>query len=120
MRRFTWIVVVLVAIALIPVAIGLSHRGRANLPRPANRVAFQVTDSGLVPAEVKVPEGKPITVVVTRQTKDPATRELILPDSGIHKDLPYQKPVEITFTPDAPGMVRLACGLEEARIVVEQ
>ncbi len=119
MRRFTWIVLVLMAIALIPVAIGLGHRGHANM-KPAQRVAFQVTDAGLVPPEVKVPEGRPVTVVVTRTTRDPATKELILPDSGIHKDLPYKQPVEITFTPDGPGMVRLACGPDEARIVVEQ
>jgi plastocyanin domain-containing protein len=85
------------------------------------RVALSVTEDGFVPAEVKVPAGKPVTLVVTRKTDRTCATELVMKDHQINQPLPLGKPVEITFTPDHAGTITYACGMDmyKGTIVVE-
>jgi plastocyanin domain-containing protein len=78
----------------------------------ANRVAISVTDDGFVPATVTVSAGRPVTLVVTRKTSKTCATELVMPAQNINEKLPLGQPVEITFTPTAPGELRYACAMD--------
>src|SRR5262249_24583840 len=77
----------------------------------SNRVAISVTDDGFVPATVTVAAGRPVTLVVTRKTSKTCATELVMPAQNINQKLPLGQPVEITFTPTAPGELRYACAM---------
>jgi len=88
---------------------------------PSGAIAIQVTEKGFEPAEIKVPSGRPVTLVVTRRTDKTCAKEFVMAAENIHKDLPLNQPVEITFTPSAAGELRYACGMDmiSGKIVVE-
>ncbi len=76
------------------------------------RIAINVTENGFEPAVVTVPAGKPVTLVVTRQTSKTCATDLVMPAQNINRPLPLGQPVEITFTPDKPGELRYACAMD--------
>lgn len=75
-------------------------------------VELTVTKEGFVPAEVKVRKGEPIKLVVTRKVERTCATEIVLDRTGIKKDLPLGKAVEIEFTPDRNGQIRYACAMD--------
>jgi len=86
-----------------------------------NKVAIVVTEKGFEPEVVTVAAGKPVTLTVTRQTAKTCATELVLKEHGIRQDLPLGQSVEITFTPEKPGELRYACGMDmiAGKIVVK-
>ena len=84
-------------------------------------IAITVTQKGFEPAEVKVPKGAPVTLVVTRKTEKTCAKEFVMAEHGIHKDLPLNQPVEIVFTPTEAGELRYACGMDmiAGKVVVQ-
>ena len=75
-------------------------------------VKVAVTDAGFVPAEVKVRNGVPVVMLVTRTTDETCAKEIVIPDQHIRKALPLNQPVAISFTPEKRGAIRYACGME--------
>jgi plastocyanin domain-containing protein len=84
-------------------------------------IAIRVTEKGFEPAEVRVPAGQRVKLVVTRETDRTCAKEFVMAAQNIHQDLPLHQPVEITFTPTAAGELRYACGMDmiSGKIVVE-
>jgi thiol-disulfide isomerase/thioredoxin/plastocyanin len=81
-------------------------------PKPAvkpYRVEIVVTQKGFEPAEVKVPHGRPVTLVITRKTDKTCAQDIVI--EGQVKDLPLDKPVEIQLSFAKPGTVTYACGM---------
>ena len=74
-------------------------------------VELTVTKEGFVPAEVKVRKGEPIRLVVTRKVQRTCATEIVLDGTGIKKELPLDKAVEIEFTPDRSGQIKYACAM---------
>ena len=75
-------------------------------------VAIELTDAGFVPAVANVPKGQAVTLVVTRKTDKTCVTEFVMDAKGIRRNLPLGQAVEITFTPERPGELRYACGMD--------
>jgi plastocyanin domain-containing protein len=105
MKRILWVVV---GVVLIAGCAGKAQKGAGD----SNRVAIAVTDKGFEPATVTVTAGKPVTLVVTRQTDKTCATELVMEEQHIHQPLPLGTPVEITFTPEKPGELTYACAMD--------
>ncbi len=73
------------------------------------RVEVVVTEAGFEPAEVKVPHGRPVTLVITRKTDKTCATDVAV--SGQVKDLPLGKPVEIKLSFAKAGTVTYACSM---------
>ncbi len=100
------------ALAALAVA-GLALAGCAASGGKADgTVAISVTEKGFVPAEVTVDRGKPVTLVVTRKTEHTCAKEFVMAAEHIEEKLPLNQAVAITFTPDEPGEIRFACGMD--------
>ena len=102
------ILVVLVGLAFVAGCAG--EKGKAA--GDSNRVAIAVTENGFEPKTVTVTAGRPVTLVVTRQTDKTCATELVMEEQHINQKLPLGTPVEITFTPQKPGELIYACGMD--------
>ncbi len=78
----------------------------------ARTVEIAVTTKGFEPAHVKVAQGQPLKLVVTRKTDDTCAREVVVPDENIKAELPLNKPVTLSFTPKRSGQIKYACGMD--------
>ena len=106
MKGILW--VGLMGLALMAGCAGKAQQGAAD----SGRIAITVTENGFEPATVTVPAGKPVTLVVTRQTDKTCATDLVMPAENIDKPLPLGQAVEITFTPDKPGELTYSCKME--------
>ena len=97
-----------VGLSLLAGCAAVSQKGAPD----EGRVAIAVTEKGFEPATVTVAVGKPVTLVVTRRTTKTCITEFVMAEKGIKQDLPLGQAVEITFTPDKPGELRYACGMD--------
>ena len=79
-----------------------------------------MTERGFEPATVTVRSGRPVTLLVTRQTDRTCATGLVLATHGIHEELPLGKTVAIRFTPERPGELTYACPMDmvHGKIVV--
>jgi plastocyanin domain-containing protein len=97
-----------VLIALAVFAWGCAQQGSS---RPQT-VRLDVTDRGFEPAEIKVHSGRPVTLLVTRKTDATCAKEIVIADAHVREELPLNQEVRITFTPETPGELRYACGMD--------
>ncbi len=90
-------------------------------PQASQRVNVQITDEGFVPQVSTVKQNQPVALVITRTTQQPCAKEVLLPDSGIRRELPMNQPVVITFTPRQQGQVEFVCATGDfsGKVVVE-
>jgi plastocyanin domain-containing protein len=88
------------------------------------RIEIRVTKRGFDPETVTVPAKKPITLVFVRTTESTCTKSVVLVlDDGkkIERDLPLDKPVEISATFPKAGKLGYACSMNMSKgtIVVQ-
>lgn len=93
-------------------------------PAAADRFAIKVTEKGFEPDNVKVPAGKPVTLVFERTTDETCAKQVVVTlDDGktVQKDLPLNQPVEIAATFPKAGTLGWACGMDmlKGTIVVQ-
>jgi plastocyanin domain-containing protein len=90
-------------------------------PPAVQSFELQVTGEGFVPSTIKVKQGQPVRLVVTRKTERTCATEIVIRDQGINKKLPLNQPVTVEFTPRKSGQLRYACGMDmiSGVIVVE-
>lgn len=101
-----------VAVALI-VPLG------AHAAEKARTVEIAVTRNGFEPSRVKVKQGEPLKLVVTRKTDDTCAKEIVIPDADLEAELPLDKPVTLSFTPKRSGEIKYACGMNMITGVLE-
>jgi plastocyanin domain-containing protein len=82
---------------------------------PAFSIA--VTAKGFEPSDVAVPAGKPITLRFLRTVASTCATEVVMEVGGrkIVKDLPLNRPVELTLTIPGPGRIGYACAMHMIR-----
>lgn len=88
----------------------------AALPPPAagvQRVALSVTINGFEPTPVKVKEGQPLELVVTRQTDKTCATDIVVPGYDIKMALPLGEPVIVAFTPRKSGELKYGCAMDQ-------
>ncbi len=97
-----------------------SASGQSAAAAPANpggpasvqpRVAVQVTEAGFVPSRIPAQVGKPLILVITRKTDKTCAREILFKGQAGKTDLPLNKEVEVTYTPQASGAVAFGCAM---------
>ena len=84
----------------------------AGRPQRAQEIQLSVTSAGFVPATVTATAGKPVTLSVTRTAERTCATHIVIKDFGIHKPLPLNQAVRVTFTPARPGRLRYACAMD--------
>ena len=98
-----------VAAATVLLVAGAWGCSRSNAPQT---VKLTVSDKGFVPAEITVDQGRPVTLLVTREVESTCATELVIEGEGIHKPLPLGQEVAITFTPRAKGDLHYSCPMD--------
>ncbi|MBI2892489.1 MAG: cupredoxin domain-containing protein [Deltaproteobacteria bacterium] len=78
------------------------------------RAAVTVDSDGYHPATIHAPAGKALKIVFTRTTDRSCGTEVVFPSLDIRRDLPLNRPVEVTVTPTA-GTVSFTCGMSMYR-----
>ena len=116
-----WILVMSVAALAVSGCVGSPPARTAAQPTKGEPIAIAVTEEGFEPAEVRVAEGVPVTLVVTRKTEKTCATEFVMKSEGINQPLPLNQPVTIAFTPKKKGTLRYACGMDmfAGKVIVE-
>lgn len=87
-------------------------KGSAAKARGAQVVELTVTADGFVPAEVKASVGRPLKLLVTRKVQRTCASDIVIKAYGIHRPLPLNQTVTVSFTPTKPGRIRYACAMD--------
>jgi plastocyanin domain-containing protein len=98
--------------------VGACSQGQANEHEQHQtsdgRAAVTVDGDGYHPATLHAPAGKALKIVFTRTTDRTCGTEVVFPSLNIRRDLPLNRPVEVTVTP-ASGTVAFTCGMSMYR-----
>jgi plastocyanin domain-containing protein len=86
--------------------------GGAKGASQVQTVAVKVTPDGFVPAELAVAQGKPIRLVMTRETDQTCARQVVFASLNLKKDLPLNEPVTIDLPAQPAGRLAYACGMD--------
>ncbi len=86
---------------------------RPAAPKPPVQVSITIRDDGPHPAVVQAAAGRPIVLVVTRETNRLCTDEIVVPSFHLRTRLPYGKPVTISLPASGRGDIRLECPRED-------
>src|SRR5215813_5929067 len=62
-------------------------------------VTVNLTEKGYEPASIKLEKDIPAQVTFVRQTDKTCGYKLAIPEYGIERDLPLNKPIVVEFTP---------------------
>ena len=112
MRRtiVNFVVILLVgsAAVLLVGACQQSRSGKAS----NSEVHVDVTDKGFEPADVKVPAGQPVTLVMTRKTDQTCAKEVVFPSLNQRYPLPLNQPVRISLPAAPKGTLSYQCGMK--------
>jgi len=79
------------------------------------RTRIEINAEGYQPATVKLRRGVRARVTFVRPTDATCAREVVLPDFGIRRALPLNRPVVVSFTPKKKGEFTFVCGMNMMR-----
>jgi len=76
---------------------------------------------GFDPADVKVPAGKAVTLVMTRKTDQTCAKEVLFPSLNQRYPLPLNQPARITLPASQAGTLNYQCGMHMlgGRIIIQ-
>jgi hypothetical protein len=95
----------------------------ARKKQPAVQTAkVMVTEQGYSPASIRLRRGIPARVTFVRQVDGTCGTEIVLPEQGIKRALPLNKPVVVGFTPNKSGEFGFTCGMGMLRgkVIVQE
>lgn len=73
-------------------------------------IQIKVTDAGFEPREVKVRRGQPVTLTFLRTTDRTCIKAIDIPGEKVKGlDLPLDRPVSVTITPQKAGVQPFYC-----------
>ncbi len=108
----------LLAVIVPAMLLGSAYADPALKP---TRIEVSVTKKGFSPESITVPALKPVTLVFTRKTNHTCAKSVVLTtgdDKKIERELPLDKPVEISVTFPKAGKLSYACGMGMATGVI--
>ena len=85
--------------------------GSSATAKTATEVHVDVTENGFEPAEVTVPAGQAVTLVMTRKTDQTCATNVEFEALKKTYDLPLGKPVKISLPPSQKGTLSYQCGM---------
>jgi peroxiredoxin len=85
------------------------------------RATIVVDAEGYRPTNIKLRRGVPTRLTFIRKVAESCGTEIVIPAYGIHRYLPLNVPVVVSFTPNKSGRFKLTCGMDMFRgtIVVQ-
>ncbi len=94
---------------------------QSGASRASGEIHVNVTANGFEPAEVRVPAGRPVTLVMTRKTDQTCATEVEFASLHQRYSLPLDQPVTIRLPATQKGALRYECGMHmlSGRIVVQ-
>ena|SRR6266850_3145095 len=110
------------AVLLIGSAWILLFAGCQQGPSSQSReIHVDVTERGFEPADVKVPAGKAVTLVMTRKTDQTCAKEVLFPSLNQRYPLPLNQAVRIELPASQKGTLSYQCGekMIGGQVVVE-
>jgi plastocyanin domain-containing protein len=88
----------------------------AQKTEPASQaVSVTLTEKGYEPDSIKLRSNVPARLTFTRKVEQGCGTEVVFPDYGIRRELPFNTPVVIEFTPGKAGEFKFACGMDMLR-----
>ncbi len=78
---------------------------------PAKRFSVSVGAEGYDPSAIDVVAGAPVTLVFKRVSAEGCGEEIVFADRNIRLELPLNKEVEVTLTPEANERIAFTCGM---------
>jgi len=103
---------VILTVCVAAAAAGCAREGAKESAGGPARFAIAVNDTGFAPGTITIPAGRPVTLVVTRNSDQTCAKEIVFPDQKIRKQLPLNEAVEITLPSSPPGEIAYECGME--------
>ncbi|MEK6302722.1 MAG: efflux RND transporter periplasmic adaptor subunit [Acidobacteriota bacterium] len=89
---------------------------QAHESEPSIQLATVVlTDKGYQPGSVRLRLGVPARVTFVRKVEATCGTELLIPDYQVKRDLPFDEPVVVEFTPTRRGVSEFSCGMKMLR-----
>lgn len=87
----------------------------------ARRIPIRVDEQGYHPGTVRVGPGEAVTLVFTRTSNRGCGGTLVVPSRNIRRELPLNRPVEVTLTIRDQESLSFTCGMGMYRgsVVVE-
>jgi len=113
-----------VALSLLLALPVLAADKAATAPAPAgDRIEIKVTDAGFEPREVTARKGRPLAITFLRTTDRTCIKAVDIPAEKVKGfELPLNKPVTLTITPQKAGVEAFHCtamAMGNGRIVVK-
>lgn len=99
------------------------EEARAPIEKPKAQTArVIVTEQGYKPDSIRLRRGIPARVTFVRQAEGTCGTEIVLPEQGIKRALPLNKPVVVAFTPNKSGEFSFTCGMGMMRgkVIVQE
>ncbi len=78
-------------------------------------VTVTLNEKGYQPDSFKLRQGIPARVTFVRKVESGCGTEIVLADYNIKRELPFNQPVTIEFTPAKAGEFNFACGMDMLR-----
>jgi RND family efflux transporter MFP subunit len=78
-------------------------------------VTVILSEQGYQPGNVRLRRGVPARVTFLRKVEATCGTELLIPDYQIKRDLPFNEPVVVEFTPNKRGESEFSCGMKMLR-----
>lgn len=75
-------------------------------------VSVVLNEKGYRPDSIKLRKDVPARLTFTRKVEGGCGTEVLIADYGIKRELPFNQPVTIEFTPDKAGEFKFACGMD--------
>jgi len=99
---------------VLALALALTACDSAGAEGPIqNRVEMTITDKGFEPQNLRVKQGEPVTLIITRKTDTTCATEIVIDEYNINTKLPLNKPVTVTFTPKKSGQLKYGCAMQK-------
>jgi len=78
-------------------------------------VTVTLTEKGYQPDSFKLKQSVPARVTFVRKVEATCGTEIVLADYNIKRELPFNQPVTVEFTPSKSGAFKFACGMDMLR-----
>jgi plastocyanin domain-containing protein len=93
-------------------ALGACTAGAEEGPL-GNRVEMVVTEKGFEPQNIRVKQGEPVTLIITRKTDTTCATEVVIDEYNVRAKLPLNQPVTVNFTPRKSGKLKYGCAMRK-------
>jgi RND family efflux transporter MFP subunit len=93
----------------------LNAKPARSSPAQTQSVTVTLDEKGYQPASFKLRQGVPARITFVRKVEAGCGTEVVLADYNIKRELPFNQPVTVEFTPSKAGEFKFACGMDMLR-----